>query len=69
MFKEKNLINEKIMDAMVKGLIVGMVILFVFAFYTVATIPKECMNGFVYEKSSNGYWTKTNTECLPISKS
>jgi Mn2+/Fe2+ NRAMP family transporter len=57
------------MDAMVKGLIAGMVILFAFAFYTVATIPKECMNGFVYEKSSNGYWTKTNTECLPISKS
>jgi hypothetical protein len=61
-------ISEKVMDVMFKGLGVGMIVLFAYAFYSIATIPKQCLNGYVYEKSINDYWTKTKTECLPVSK-
>lgn len=59
------MISEKVMDVMFKGLGVGMIVLFAYAFYSIATMPRQCIEGHVYERSNNGYWTKTNTECIP----
>jgi hypothetical protein len=68
-------ISEKVMNVLykVKDYLSEMVLIFVvlsfaYALFYVATIPKQCLNGYVYEKSINDYWTKTKTECLPVSK-
>ena len=62
------MISEKVMDVLSKVVIGVVVVLFAYALFHVATIPKQCLNGYVYEKSINDYWTKTKTECLPVSK-
>ena len=56
------------MDVLSKVVVGVVVVLFAYALFYVATIPKQCLNGYVYEKSINDYWTKTKTECLPVSK-
>jgi Mn2+/Fe2+ NRAMP family transporter len=61
-------ISEKVMDVLSKVVVGVVVVLFAYALFYVATIPKQCLNGYVYEKSINDYWTKTKTECLPVSK-
>lgn len=62
------MISEKVMDVLSKVVVGVVVVLFAYALFYVATIPKQCLNGYVYEKSINDYWTKTKTECLPVSK-
>ena len=64
----ENVINEKVMNVLYKVFVGAVVVLFAYAVYYVATIPKQCLNGYVYEKSANDYWAKTKTECLPVSK-
>jgi hypothetical protein len=61
-------ISEKVMNVLSKVVVGVVVVLFAYALFYVATIPKQCLNGYVYEKSINDYWTKTKTECLSVSK-
>ena len=62
------MISEKVMNVLYKVFVGVVVLSFAYALFYVATIPKQCLNGYVYEKSINDYWTKTKTECLPVSK-
>ena len=62
------MISEKVMNVLYKVFVGVVVVSFAYALFYVATIPKQCLNGYVYEKSTNDYWTKTKTECLPVSK-
>ena len=62
------MISEKVMNVLYKVFVGVVVLSFAYALFYVATIPKQCLNGYVYEKSINDYWTKTKTECLLISK-
>ena len=62
------MISEKVMNVLYKVFVGVVVVSFAYALFYVATIPKQCLNGYVYEKSINDYWTKTKTECLPVSK-
>ena len=63
------MISEKVKNVLIQVAVAGVVVVsFAYALFYVATIPKQCLNGYVYEKSINDYWTKTKTECLPVSK-
>ena len=62
------MISEKVMNVLYKVFVGVVVVSFAYALFYAATIPKQCLNGYVYEKSINDYWTKTKTECLPVSK-